>query len=186
MLASTGNADTFTKLDQDGHPLSHDATSWTCVADQATGLMIEVKNPARALHNPADWFVYWQPGQAPGLGGRRANSDSDGAEFFNESCFGYTADTPSSYCNSADFINRVNQSDYCGYSDWRLPNIAESTTLNIAGSAYFPHQGRDTVPHWTSSTDGMGNALSATLNGHVLRDISRDSRLRIRLVRSKQ
>jgi hypothetical protein len=93
-------------------------------------------------------------------------------------------------CDSQAYIERVNQSNLCGFNNWRLPDKLELQGLVDYGSAqpsvdrnFFPHAGIDF--YWTSTvdTDDPGSVWSVGFNfGRVAGGSSAATRA-LRLVR---
>ena len=52
-------------------------------------------------------------------------------------CLGYVADQPQTFCNTRAFVARINQMNWCGYSDWRLPTVNELFSLKDFGQSNF-------------------------------------------------
>ena len=109
----------YTKLDVNGDALPQSATSWSCVLDNYTGLVWEVKvdDPA----DPRDWahtYTWYQPDSTidGGLPGQE-----DGG-----SCTG-------SACDTAGLVTVLNDVMLCGATGWRMPTREELLGLVHAG-----------------------------------------------------
>jgi len=109
----------YTKLDVNGDALPQSATSWSCVLDNYTGLVWEVKvdDPA----DPRDWvhtYTWYQPDSTidGGLPGQE-----DGG-----SCTG-------SACDTAGLVSVLNDVMLCGATGWRVPTREELLGLVHAG-----------------------------------------------------
>lgn len=109
----------YTKLDANGDALPQSASSWSCVLDNYTGLVWEIKvdDPLDPRHH-AHTFTWFQTdasndGGQPGL----ANGGN---------CIG-------SSCDTDGLVTSVNDAMLCGASDWRLPTLEELTNLVNAG-----------------------------------------------------
>lgn len=125
----------FTKLDNNGNPLPASATNHACVRDNVTGFTWEVKTTS-GLHNARDQYTWYND-----------NSNGGGAGDKGEraTCHDYTAGNSASYCNTKNYVARVNQAGLCGEKDWRLPKVEELRSLVHYGktdsaidSDYFP------------------------------------------------
>ncbi len=132
----------FTKISNTGAQLSANAASWSCVQDNVTGLMWEVKTNDNGLHDK-DWTYSWyQPDNTKN--GGNAGVQNKG------SCGG------TSQCDTDAYVTAVNTAGWCGHNDWRMPDVNE--LLNIASldrsiptmdTDYFPNT--DPVWFWSSS-----------------------------------
>jgi hypothetical protein len=147
----------FTKLDSNGSPLSATASSWSCVKDNVTGLIWEVKaSPGNdvvgdeGLHDADDRFN-WYDTNPESNGGADGHADDDGAI-----CFGYQSGVSRTFCNTQAFVARVNAQGYCGYNDWRVPGPQDLISIVDRGryapsidARYFPDS--QSTRFWSSS-----------------------------------
>jgi hypothetical protein len=145
----------WTKLDSAGRALAYqtqtwltegneaDGTTWSCIKDNHTGLLWEVKtDSAESLHYRALRYAWFNPdndtnGGEPGL----QNSD----------------DCNGSACNTLAFVAALNAKVHCGSQRWRMPTVNELMTLVVARNldlvmdrAYFPNANND--QYWSSQT----------------------------------
>ncbi len=167
----------FTKLDASGQPLPASAESWSCVHDNHTGLVWEVKTPngLRASTSTYSWYnpIDSENGGEPGT--------VDGGQ-----CSG-------SSCDTLGYQQALNAAALCGLSDWRLPGRTELQSLLHYGrsgnqepkidASYFPH----TVDnyYWTREPGARENAVGWAINFLDGRDAAgwhRESTAFIRLV----
>ena len=130
----------YIKLDSAGNALSASATEWSCVRDNVTGLIWEVKTDDDSLHDKDDTYN-WYNTDSETNGGSVGYADDDG-----DICHGYDSADSATFCNTEAFVARVNSAGLCGAHDWRLPNAAESHSLTIhdtnadnIDTAYFPN-----------------------------------------------
>ena len=100
-----------------------------CVLDEISGLMWEVKMPAdgipgnQGLHDGDDLFT-WYNSNTKQNGGAIGDWNSKLAQ-----CTGYVKGQPTTYCNTEEYLNRINRQGLCGFSDWRLPSRIELESL---------------------------------------------------------
>jgi hypothetical protein len=149
----------FTKLSSTGAALDVSASSWSCVKDNVTGLVWEAKQGGngnkgdQGLHDVDDIFSWYNPDIS-------VNGRDSGAENSQPlSCHAYTANTPSSYCNTLAFVERVNTAALCGLTNWRLPNTNELLGLVNFGAdtpsietTFFPNMITNSK-YWSNGTD---------------------------------
>ncbi|MBB6056825.1 MAG: DUF1566 domain-containing protein [Gammaproteobacteria bacterium] len=129
----------FTKLDKDGHDLSSDAKAWSCVRDNVTGLIWEIKTTSGLQNKDATYTWYQEnPKINAGFIGIKNGGHCEGSD-----------------CDTSGYVSALNKQELCGYHDWRMPNVDElSSITNLNESApaidarYFP----ETVAaaYWTS------------------------------------
>ncbi|WP_104401046.1 Lcl domain-containing protein [Vibrio penaeicida] len=138
---NTGNGFKFKKLDAQGNELADDATEWSCVSDERTGLIWEVKsNDTSSIQHLERVF----------------------ALEIKDRFSSYEGDVPTATCQTAgdgicttqQYVDEINKQNICGLSNWRLPtghelydiiDFGETGKLSdgsVAGLSlkYFPHQ----------------------------------------------
>lgn len=111
----------YTKLDANGQPLivqnmpwsdggnETDGNRWSCVRDNHTGLVWEVKvNESSDLHYHGHSYTWYDPDSPDGVPGTQ-----DGGV-----CTG-------SACDTNGFVQAVNAQGLCGSNDWRMPTRLE-------------------------------------------------------------
>lgn len=176
----------FTKLDANGQPLAdqtvdYATTPWACVKDNVTGLMWEVKTDTQGLHYKYSNYVWYEP--------NIPNSGYAGSPIGVGSSIGYCDTTWK--CNSSDYTARVNNTAYCGYSDWRLPTTSELFGLSSLDpssnidSAYFP----DTVgnlPYWSIESYPYDRYQAWFVGSFYINVGNKSQSYRIRLVRGQE
>lgn len=179
----------FTKVDEDGVETDASDPEWQCVQDAVTGLMWEVKTegngtPGDEGLNDADDRYSWYNTDASSNGGAEGFADSKG-----DQCYEYDEENPSTYCNSQDFVKRMNEAGWCGYADWRLPSRKEllsivdyGNTTPMIDNDYFPSSSALT---WTSAPFALGTSSAWGVNFGTGNSYSLDKRNsnQIRLVR---
>jgi hypothetical protein len=130
------NPPSYTKFDEDGADLADDAGTWAMVRDNITGLIWENKTDDGSIHDKDNGYTWYD-----------SHSQTNGGN----------AGTPGEGTDTEDFIKVLNSSRFGGYSDWRLPSMAElrtiadySRTSRAINAAYFPGTGN--AGYWTSDT----------------------------------
>jgi hypothetical protein len=136
----------YTKLDAYGNDLPDSATTWYMVRDNVTRLIWEMKN------NKDDKADYSNPHDADN---KYTWYDS------NPATNGGNAGTQSAGKDTESFLKALNDSNYGGYNDWRLPAIKELASIVHFGNykpaintTYFPNTAASW--YWSSTTD-VGN-----------------------------
>ena len=156
----------FTKLDQSGNSLPASAATWSCVRDNVTGLVWEVKTDDGGIHDK-DNIYRW--------GGKTALGTGYGKY----------------YPDWNTLVDGSNSERLCGYSDWRVPTRAELQGLVHYGRTnpaidtdYFP----DALwSSWSASPSAFWSAYAWGVSfyvGHADFTIWRDARNHVRLVSS--
>ena len=160
-----------------------------CVQDNVTGLMWEVKTNDGGLHDKDDRYTWYNTdsttnGGSNGFGGSEYNYDA--------TCYGYQPYNPSTYCNTQEFVARVNAAGWCGYHDWRMPNLEELRSIVDYGrsgpsidTVFFPNtQSR----FWSGSPNPGDSFVAAYIHFYDGDDgyDTRDSHNYVQLVRGGQ
>ncbi|GFD67284.1 DUF1566 domain-containing protein [Alteromonas sp. KUL106] len=177
----------FTRLNANGDEQDADADSWSCVRDNVTGLVWEVKTDDGTFQDK-DFTYSWFSEEVNG----GFEGDEAGA---NGTCL-------LTNCNTSAYVQAVNAQGLCGFYDWRLPTHHELFSLMHLGIAadvaidedYFPNTGEvSTVPlwYWTSvpSADGVNsddaqNAWALDFDSGVDNFLNKSTAGRVRLVRA--
>jgi hypothetical protein len=98
----------FTKLGATGDPLAASASTWSCVKDNVTGLIWEVKTDDGGIHDKDNTYRW---------GGKTALLTSS---------FGTV------YDDWDTLVDGSNTANLCGFSDWRVPSrIALASIVNF-------------------------------------------------------
>ncbi len=132
-------------------------TKWSCVMDNVTGLIWEVKTNDGGLRDK-DWLYSWYNTNSSTNGG------SAGYSSMSSVCYS------SGRCDTEKYVADVNTSALCGFRDWRMPRKEELQTIitrdrvNPAiDTNYFPNTVIDY--YWTASTEAT-NKLYAWRVGY--------------------
>jgi len=181
-IAADGHAGfSFTKLDVTGvalldQTLTYAVQPWSCVKDNVTGLIWEVKTTVAGLQMNTNTYSWYSEDDI--------NNGGDAGTANGGVC-------TRSDCDTAAYVAAVNTQGLCGKSDWRMPDVSELlSVVNYGTSAplidvnFFPNVG--TGQYWTSVTRS-DNANKAVLGGFILGGFNNADKLNpylIRLVRS--
>ena len=184
----------FTKLDSSGNIIFDSATEWSCVLDNVTGLIWEVKTDDGGLRDRDDSYNWYNSDPATN-GGAVGYADDDG-----DICYGYDSSNASTYCNTEAFAARVNAVGLCGANNWRMPTRLELRSIvdhsRISPSmdqGYFPNT-HSSSNYWSASpkaSDSSSAWAVHSYNGSVYEGrqytyASRNRNYHVRLVRSDQ
>ncbi len=153
-------------------------SQWSCVRDNVTGLIWEIKTTDGGLRDGNHTYSWYNPDS--NTNGSSAGTPNGGI------CTG-------SDCDTHAFVQAVNSQGLCGANDWRMPTRLELMGIVNNGqvdpaitTSYFPNT--PSVWFWSSSPYA-GNSSNAWLvyfgNGDVLND-SKGNSLQVRLVRAGQ
>lgn len=150
----------FTKLDAIGDEQDDTSQDWSCVRDNTTGLVWEVKTDDSELHGAEHSFSWYQ-------------EDLNGGYEGTQGSLSLTCDNDQ--CDTESFVAAVNQAGLCNFYDWRLPTHNELLSLvhygNVTGTKidlnYFPYTDdfvTSPLWYWTSqpSADGVSDDASQT------------------------
>ena len=183
----------YTKLNQFADEVGDDSSDFTCIRDNVTGLVWEVKTessgvlPNTSLREGQNHY-FWDLGDTTFTDTSTANS----------TCPDDTS------CGVQSYINEVNSLDFCGGTNWRLPTYNELLGLIDYGKQgqrvlideslfpYIPQSGdieNVDLPYWTSQTAADGTSLSQAYiidmsNGNDLA-YPKENTAYVRLVRSR-
>ncbi|WP_200874647.1 DUF1566 domain-containing protein [Vibrio cholerae] len=153
-------------------------SQWSCVRDNVSGLIWEVKTSDGGLRDGNHTYSWYNPDS--NTNGSNAGTQNVG------SCTG-------SVCDTHAFVQAVNSQGLCGANDWRMPSrwelmsIVDNGQVNPAiYTAYFPNT--PSVWFWSSSAYA-GNSSSAWFVdfgvGYVVNG-SKANAGQVRLVRAGQ
>ncbi len=164
----------FTKLDANGKALSSNASIWSCVKDNITGLTWEVKTIDGSLQDKDNYYSWYNSDN--NVNGGNAGFQNNG------SCTG-------SDCDTQSYVQAVNTQGLCGAKDWRMPTAKELeniASLNRIGpaidTAYFPNTN---TRYWSGSAfaNGWHSAWRVNFDGGYSESSGKRNPGFIRLVR---
>ena len=170
-IDAMGNPMTYTKLDGSGNELPDSAKSWTTVRDNLTGLIWEMKTDDGSIHDKDNKYFWYDT---------------------NPATNGGNAGKPGDVNNTENFIKALNDANYGGYSDWRLPTCKELHTIVIEDmlsprptidTNYFPNTLSSF--YWSSTTNAYNanDAWGVSFNGGYDRDYAKPYSYYVRAVR---
>ena len=157
----------FTKLDANGNALEASATSWSCVRDNYTSLVWEVKTTDGGIHDASNTYRW---------GGKTALLTGTFGTQYND------WDTLVDGANAG--------SGLCGFTDWRIPGREELRSIvnynqvnPVIDTDYFPNTSPDyywsASPYANDSSSAWGVGFMYGGGDYSYRDIT----YRVRLVR---
>ncbi len=165
----------FTKLDANGVPLFNQNalyinSPWSCVKDNVTGLIWEVKTNTAGIHNKNNLYQ-WGGLTAIGLD----HPERQGT-YYND---------------WNNLIQESNNEMHCGINNWRVPTVGElggivdnSVNNPSIDINYFPN----TISgwYWTSTPDASNQdtALVIRFDANQLNNLARNFPIYVRLVHS--
>lgn len=152
----------FTRLDNNGDAVENPSFAFSCVRDNVTGLIWQVKDNQNTgsihfVEQTVTWFA-----------------DEDNGNFAGElNPASTTCNVQNQQCNTQDYTAQVNAQGLCGFYDWRLPKPNELQSIVNYGKAtppmvdtvFFPFLGGNNAQqlwYWTSqsSADGVSDDIA--------------------------
>ena len=191
----------YTKLDAQGYELPKSASSWSCVLDNRSGLIWEVKTDDGGVRDKDNKYRWGGKGVSEVALGWVENSPGNK---YPESRWNGKGNR---YDDWNKLITAANSERLCGFSDWRVPDLYQLASLvrcrggryqnlddGCTGSYkkptidtdYFPNA--KSSPYWSASPDADLSGLAWLLNFYYGFDgnLNRNYYGRVRLVRSGQ
>ncbi|QQZ28860.1 DUF1566 domain-containing protein [Thiothrix subterranea] len=141
----------FTKISSTGQALEANANQWSCVKDNVTGLIWEVKTDDNGLHD-WDWTYTWYEPDATKNGGNSGKQ--------NGGACGNT-----SPCDTNAYVQKVNTEGWCGAKDWRLPTREEMVNLMDVSKTPIPEYFPNTQTRFTTSSTYAFNPQEVWVTG---------------------
>jgi hypothetical protein len=123
-LAACGQGPDDAQLSHDTKYSAISVDNESCVFDNQTGLLWQVKTDVAGLHDSRNTYSWYDPNEANG------ELDYRGVENGGQ-CTG-------SACDTWDYVRAVNKAGYCGYKDWRMPGKDEFFSVSDLGRADNP------------------------------------------------
>jgi|TARA_B100000929_G_scaffold287696_1_gene274835 hypothetical protein len=159
----------FVKISERGKLLNNNAKKWSCVLDNRTNLIWEVKSTEEGLQNYENTYTWFD-----GVSGVKNGK-------FSRNCYG------GEMCNSQNYISKLNKKFICGLYNWRLPTISELKSLIVYKDdeplidiRLFPNTKSKT--YWSSSTSSAISNIALDVpffyGGTIGSDKSFDSHIR--------
>ncbi|MGK0501755.1 MAG: chitinase [Alteromonadaceae bacterium] len=177
----------YTRLNANGDEQDASADTWSCVRDNVTGLVWEVKTDDGTLQDKDYTYSWYSDDVNGGYEGDLSGSDTV-CSLTN--------------CNTQAYVTALNAQGLCGFYDWRMPTHQELFSLMHLGISdsmtidedYFPYTGvlsANPVWYWTSvpSADGVNsddaqNAWALDFDSGVDNFLNKSSAAKVRLVRA--
>jgi hypothetical protein len=174
MSLSISTSAELQKMSHDGEVIAIDREKWSCVVDNKSSLVWEVKSEKKGIQYALNTYTWFD-----GESGRDNGT-------FSKNCYW------GKNCNTQSFIKDINKAELCGYSDWRLPTRLELISIVeyygesdlLIDTDFFPNTQID--GYWTSvsvnSNPSMAYEVPFFYGGSMARDKTIDTF--VRLVRS--
>lgn len=135
-----------------GEPVRYEVLSNGCIKDQNTGLIWEKKTNNGGL-NDQKWTYTWYNTNS------LLNGDFVGYIKPAKSV-GVTCHSSLANCNTEAYIQKLNESKYCGYQNWRMPNLSELNALQVFDTPADNHPNR--VFYAAGASNNSGYVWSAS------------------------
>jgi hypothetical protein len=169
----------YTKLDANGAVLADSAATWAMVKDNVTGLIWENKTSDGSIHDGAKTFTWCDTDPATN-GGNQGTCGTG---------------TGNAATDTTAFIKALNDVNFGGFSDWRMPNVKELATIvdlsrlyPAVNTAWF--SGTVSTSYWSSTiladVDYSGNAWFVSFRSGSVNSDVRTSAYAVRAVRGGQ
>ena len=175
----------FTRLGSDGGQLAAQngtwaadgdeqvGTHWSCVRDNHTGLVWEVKTDDDGIHDK-DTTYQWG-----GIGseGRGSSDGSRGTYLADDDANGWDR-----------LVNGSNSESLCGLTNWRVPTVRELASIARVNSnpaiatGHFPNTTGSNFWSVTPRSINPDNAMMITFNGGIVMNPARTTAAAVRLV----
>ena len=177
-IAADGSVLAIQDVTWDANGTEAAGSQWSCVRDNVTGLIWEIKTTDGGLRDRNHTYSWYNPDS--NTNGGTAGLQNGG------SCSG-------SDCDTHAFVQAVNSQGVCGATDWRMPTRRELMSIVNNGqvsptidTAYFPNT--PSVWFWSSSPYAgyPTSAWGVVFNNGLVGDGNKNGKGRVRLVRAGQ
>jgi hypothetical protein len=154
----------FTKLNENGNALLATATQWSCVKDNVTGLIWEVKTTDQTARDKSKKFT-WYNSTGINDGGSEGVVNSIDLNEYPDYCSEYSCGTGG--YNTEAYVNYINtlRIPLCGAIDWRMPTVYELQGLvsydrinPTIDTDYFSNI--NSSFYWSASPTASGNSVA--------------------------
>lgn len=164
--AGAGNAGfDYTKIGVYGEKLPATAAVWSCVLDNHTGLLWEVKTADGGLRDWRHSYTWYNP-DATVNGGSAGYQDAHNVTATVAA--GSTCGNTLGQCNTLAFAAKVNEVGLCGHKDWQVPDQEQLLSLPDYGrsqpaidSAYFPNTAYSCDAGWRCGAYWSSSSVAA-------------------------
>ena len=140
LIATNYTGADLIKIDKYGQTLPTSATIWSCVLDNQTGLMWEVKTTNKNMRNKNNTYTWYH------------NKTGTRNGKYSHNCSWYD------FCNTSLYTELSNDFKLCGYQNWRLPINQELKNLYVFGEEdpiintdFFPNTQANN--YWSATLD---------------------------------
>ena len=119
----------YTKLDANGYELPSSAKSWSCVLDNRSGLIWEVKTDDGGARDKDNSYRWGGKGVSDvALGGYKGNNQRSESRWSGKG---------KRYDDWNKLVDAANSEQLCGFADWRVPDLYELASLvRCRGGSY--------------------------------------------------
>ena len=124
LIASCGQEAADAPAADDGQFSTLTVDNEACIVDSSTGLMWQGKTDVAGLHDYRNTYSWYDPNEANGELDYRGTEDG-----------GECAGSP---CDTWHYVQAVNETGYCGHSDWRMPVKDELLSISDVRRAGNP------------------------------------------------
>jgi len=151
----------FTQIAADGtsiNPVSSDylVVPWSCVTDNVTGLMWEVKTTGSGLQDESHRYTWYNSTGINDGGTAGVENGNSGIDT------GACVDTVN--CDTEKYVAQVNAVALCGFTNWRLPELEELISItdlslsSVIDNRYFPNIASTLIKKYWTSTQNARDA----------------------------